>query len=360
MKFISFITLLLVSVSVSAQPGQLTFEKKTIELPALKADSMPTTVTFTAKNTGHQPVIISQINPVMPQLIKIQWDKKPIAPGEKTEIKVSFISKDIPTPDQFSYGITLITNAIPARDQLRINGNIIDNPAKPDLLYKINLSGLKFKNNHVFFNNIYSNQTVKDSLYFFNTRDSSVNISTRYTPAHIKITAIPQTVAPRQKGLLILTYNATVKNDFGYTYDNVILKFNNDNSYNNRISVSAKIVEDFSKLTPQELETAPVAVFEKTSVEFGEIKPGDKANCDFVLVNKGKSDLIIRKTKASCGCTAVTLGENIIAPGKTTTIRATFNSAGKTGRQYKTITVITNDPKHPETNLTISGTIASK
>lgn len=155
MKFISFITLLLVSVSVSAQPGQLTFEKKTIELPALKADSMPTTVTFTAKNTGHQPVIISQINPVMPQLIKIQWDKKPIAPGEKTEIKVSFISKDIPTPDQFSYGITLITNAIPARDQLRINGNIIDNPAKPDLLYKINLSGLKFKNNHVFFNNIY-------------------------------------------------------------------------------------------------------------------------------------------------------------------------------------------------------------
>ncbi len=39
-----------------------------------------------------------------------------------------------------------------------------------------------------------------------------------------------------------------------------------------------------------------------------------------------KSDLIIRKTKPGCGCTAITLGESTIAPGMSTTIRATFDS----------------------------------
>ena len=78
------------------------------------------------------------------------------------------------------------------------------------------------------------------------------------------------------------------------------------------------------------------------------------------MKNNGKSDLIIRKTKASCGCTAVTMGETILSPGQSTTIRATFDSTGKSGRQYKSITVITNDPQHPETLLTITGNIANK
>ena len=71
----------------------------------------------------------------------------------------------------------------------------------------------------------------------------------------------------------------------------------------------------------------------------------------------GKSILFIRKTKASCGCTAVTLGQKEIQPGQSTTIRATFDSTGKSGRQYKSITVITNDPSQPENTLTISGNV---
>jgi hypothetical protein len=47
----------------------------------------------------------------------------------------------------------------------------------------------------------------------------------------------------------------------------------------------------------------------------------------------------------------------MIPAGKTGTIKTTFNSAGKTGQQNKTITVITNDPENPKVILWIKGEI---
>lgn len=119
----------------------------------------------------------------------------------------------------------------------------------------------------------------------------------------------------------------------------------------------AELREDFSQLSEQELANAPVATFDKKECNFGEIKPNSKTHCDFLLTNTGKRPLFIRKTKTTCGCTAVTLGKQEVPAGQSTTLRITFDSEGKFGRQHKTITVITNDPKNPETTLTINGSI---
>ena len=76
-----------------------------------------------------------------------------------------------------------------------------------------------------------------------------------------------------------------------------------------------------------------------------------------MLKNEGKSNLIIRKTKASCGCTAIAPENNVIAPGESTKIKTTFNSAGKKGVQNKTITVITNDPENTTIILNVKGEV---
>lgn len=357
MKLSLILLFSLFTSSLMAQSGVLAFEKKEIHLSGLKADDTPTTVTFRVKNTGHQPVLISKVLPMFPRM-NADWDKSPVLPGKAAEIRISFTSQDL--PEQFNYIVNVNSNAQNPREQLRISGNITDNPEKPTLLYKTDLSGVKFKTNNISFGKIFIQQVAKDTVYFYNTREKAVTVSTRYTPSHIKAEVYPQTVQPGEKGMLVLTYDAVAKNDYGYIFDSVILKFDDDNSYNNRLTVTANIAEDFSKLSKKELENAPVVHFEKTAIEFGDLIQGEKANCDFTLENKGNTALIIRKTKASCGCTAVTLGETTVAPGQKTVIRTTFNSAGKSGRQYKSITVITNDPKTPETHLTISGNVKNK
>jgi hypothetical protein len=50
----------------------------------------------------------------------------------------------------------------------------------------------------------------------------------------------------------------------------------------------------------------------------------------------------------------------VIKPGKTTTIKTSFNSSGKPGKQNKTVTVITNDPDNANVTLRISGDVIKK
>ena len=97
--------------------------------------------------------------------------------------------------------------------------------------------------------------------------------------------------------------------------------------------------------------------FRPSEFKFGKIKQGEKVEHIYVLTNSGKSDLLIRKVKASCGCTAVQPEKNVIAPGESVDIRAVFNSAGKTGNQNKTVTIITNDPKKSKLILWVKGEV---
>ena len=87
------------------------------------------------------------------------------------------------------------------------------------------------------------------------------------------------------------------------------------------------------------------------------INQGEKVEHVFTLKNEGKNDLIIRKVKTSCGCTAVKPEKDIVAKGESTPLKVVFNSRGKSGRQNKSITVTTNDPKNHSTILWIKGNV---
>jgi hypothetical protein len=123
------------------------------------------------------------------------------------------------------------------------------------------------------------------------------------------------------------------------------------------INVSMNVVEDFSKLTPEELANAPKIKFDKTTFNFTTAKQGDKVECTYNFTNEGKSDLIIRKVKAACGCTATNPEKTTLKPGESSKFNATFNTAGKEGKQYKTITIISNDPTNASMMLTIEGNV---
>ena len=82
--------------------------------------------------------------------------------------------------------------------------------------------------------------------------------------------------------------------------------------------------------------------FEETSHDFGDIVQGQVVTYTFHFKNTGKEPLILSNVMTTCGCTASTWPKEPIAPGKKSEIVATFNSAGKSGKQNKVITVLSN------------------
>lgn len=100
----------------------------------------------------------------------------------------------------------------------------------------------------------------------------------------------------------------------------------------------------------------PEITFEEKNFDFGIIKEGTKVIHAFKFKNTGKADLIIGDARGNCGCTVPKYPTQPIEPGESGVIDVEFNSAGKHGKQNKTVTLVTNSI--PSTKiLTITGEV---
>lgn len=104
---------------------------------------------------------------------------------------------------------------------------------------------------------------------------------------------------------------------------------------------------------------APQITFTKTSHDFGTFpEERGKVTCTFTFKNTGKSDLVLQKVRASCGCTTPNWTKTPIAPGDTGFVTATYNASGRPGAFNKTITVTSNAEANQR--LTIKGEVIPK
>jgi hypothetical protein len=86
-----------------------------------------------------------------------------------------------------------------------------------------------------------------------------------------------------------------------------------------------------------------VITFEKKTHDFGDIFQGDKVEETFRFTNTGTEPLIITNVQVTCGCTTPKgWPRDPIMPGGKGELTVAFNSAGKSGRQNKVVTVVSN------------------
>ena len=101
----------------------------------------------------------------------------------------------------------------------------------------------------------------------------------------------------------------------------------------------------------------PKLILQQSNYDFGDIQQGEKVSHIFVLSNGGGDLLKISNVSASCGCTAAAPEKNELGPGESTNLNVTFNSAGRMGKQSKTVRIYSNDPNNPEMLLSITGNV---
>ena len=86
----------------------------------------------------------------------------------------------------------------------------------------------------------------------------------------------------------------------------------------------------------------PTMDFTDTLHDFGAIKQDEVVSYEFAFTNHGKTPLVINGASGSCGCTVPIYPHDPIPPGGSGVMKVTFNSAGKSGPQNKTVTINTN------------------
>tara|TARA_B110000091_G_C13763188_1_gene453122 strand:- start:1130 stop:1534 length:405 start_codon:yes stop_codon:yes gene_type:complete len=116
-SFTSILVLFLISFSIQAQ--EFKFEKETIDYGAINKSANGERV-FMFTNIGDAPLIIARIQSSCGCTVP-KKPEKPVMPGEKGEIKVSYDTKRV---GGFSKSITIFSNAKNPRKIIKIKGII--------------------------------------------------------------------------------------------------------------------------------------------------------------------------------------------------------------------------------------------
>ena len=109
------------------------------------------------------------------------------------------------------------------------------------------------------------------------------------------------------------------------------------------------------------IDSSKIAVldFMQTEIDFGTVDEGETVTRVFPFVNSGAVALILYDASSSCGCTVPEIPQAPIAPGDTSELLVSFNTAQKTGDQVKAVTVQANTFP-PRTKVILRGRVNPK
>ncbi len=354
--FLFVINLLIINVFAQDNRAIISFDKMSHDFGSVAEDGGIVLYTFEFTNSGGEPLIITTVSASC-GCTTPDYTKEPVAPGKKGMISVAFNPRN--RPGTFEKSLNVISNAANSTEMLTIKGEVTAKTKTIEDEYPNVYGDLRFDKVFVNYANTFNDETKTEVLKFINTGKEKIDISLTNSqlPSYITVEINPISVLPEGKGEIKVTIDGSKVEDWDYISTLFYLVYNGTINTTNRIYVTAILTERFSE---EAKANPPTIEFEKTEYDFGTVTDGDKIEFSFDFKNTGKADLLIRKTRASCGCTAVTVSSEPIKPGKKNSIKAVFDTSGKSGKQSKIITVITNDPNTPKIILKMSGEVKAK
>lgn len=131
-----------------AQSG-LVFDRPTWDFGTIRETDGPVTHRFVCRNEGEHPEVILQVTTTC-GCTTPRYTRKPILPGEETEITVTYDPAN--RPGNFSRELAVFTADRRIAAKLRITGSVIGRPKTLEELYPIDCGdGLRLEDNfHAF------------------------------------------------------------------------------------------------------------------------------------------------------------------------------------------------------------------
>lgn len=123
-----------------------------------------------------------------------------------------------------------------------------------------------------------------------------------------------------------------------------------------RLAFSALIVEKIANPTGK----VPKMKLDKNQIDFGNVEEGKIVLAKVLFQNNGSGVLTINDIKSTCDCAAALLSSKKLEPGETGTLRIELDTANRSGKLTRTITLLTNDPSEPRQVITLFANIEKK
>ncbi len=346
--------LFLIGVSfVSAQPTTVEFDKMVHDFGDIMLNSGHHSCTFTFKNISKQPIVIQTVIASCGCTTPV-WTKSPVPPGGTGKIDVTFLNDQGPFPFDKSFTVYITGESRPVT--LRIRGVAHDKPKTLRELFPENFGSVSFRRSFIDFGNIAQGDTRKESVEVANTSNSTITISFRNLTPGLSLEATPSRIAPGGRAQVSITLDTKAQVNWGKTDYYATVAVNGTPVTAKQLRITANIRDNFTSLTKEQTENAPLPMASTSSYDFGSIKSGTQVRASFTIRNLGRTPLLIHKVDTGDKRVSVR-SPGRIEPGTSANLDVTIDTKEDSGDKGYILSLITNSPSRPVLNLLITGKI---
>ena len=337
--------------AVQAQPSNVKFDKTVHDFGDIMLNSGKHSFTFTFQNTGSTPVVIQQVVSSC-GCTTADYTRSPVIPGASGKIEATFLNDQGPYP--FDKSITVyISGENPII--LRIKGVVHERQKELRELYPVAFGNFAMRGDIVDMGDINQGETKDDVVPVANISTRTIQVSFSDVSRGVTISPNPITIPAGQKADISITLNTKEELKWGNSNYFANVTVDGRRITDKRIEIRARIRDNFSGMTQEDVDKGAVPMANSSSYDFGVIKRGESASHSFQLRNIGESELIIHKIEPNQPGT-ISRNPGRIAKGASDSIDITV-TPDKAGDIVYAFSLYTNAPKRPIMILLVTGKV---
>ena len=326
--------------------AKATFDKKTHEFGVVLWKH-PATATFTVKNDGNKPLVISNVTTSCGCTVA-DWTKEPIAPGATGVVTSTFDAKAL---GHFYKDIGVYCNASDRPIYLMLQGEVSADPKNYTLTHPYEFGAIRLDKEAIEFDDTNKGDKPTMEILVANTSNEVYTPVLMHLPPYLEAVAVPERIGKKATGKIKVTLDTDKLPKFGLTTATVYLsRFMGDKvSEENAIPVSAVLLPDFSHMSQQERLNPPAVELSATELNIPPLAENAKKKLTVIVKNVGKGDLEITDLQVFNPALGVQLKKRVLKPGAQTKMKIT--AYGKYLKKVKgtpRVLMITNDPNCPK------------
>ena len=355
-KIFSTLMMALVAVAMTAQAPVITFEKTEHDFGKVDEGGKISTE-FVFKNEGMAPLLLSNVRASCGCTTPI-WPKEPIEPGQTGKITVQYNTNG--RPGKFSKTVTITSNASEPTTKVYIKGEVLPKQAKPVNKYTVAVGDLSMKTKTIDLGTVKKGELKSGELEYANLTQAehTVDLATNAAFSYMVHQVSLPTVKPNEIGKFIFALDTKATKLYGpvevYMYVVVDGKMQETEAF--KLIIKADIVEDFSALTVEQKQQAPIIELAK-EYNIGTIAAGKTHKFILPIKNTGANPLEIRRAYCSDDH-LVFKTPKAIKSGKKGAVSIDINTKGmEAGAYSRQVLIISNDYEHSQQKVTVNWTV---
>lgn len=354
-KIFSTLCMALVAVAMMGQQPVITFEKTEHDFGKIHEEDGRVSVVFSFKNEGMAPLVLSNVRASC-GCTTPTWTKEPVEPGQTGSITVTYNPNG--RPGRFQKTVTITSNATEATKRVYIKGEVIPKQAKPVNKFTVPVGDLSMKSKVLDLGTLKKGDVKVGELEYSNLTKENHNVELATNAAFDAFLGTQVTlpaVKPNEVGKFVFSFDTKAPKLYGPQEAFVYVVIDGKKAINDtyKLTVKANVVEDFSKLSVEDKQKAPILETE-TKFNAGKVKAGKVLKFNFPIKNTGVNPLEIRRVYSE-DSRLVFKPCKAVKSGKKDAIGVEINTKGLEPGQYgRELVLITNDYARPIQKINIS------